>query len=759
MTDGHKRMTHKVPSRPASNLSERIRQPGARTFPSDASIVLIGNRRSGKSSLALVLSRALQWKCVDADALFQREYGMSRGLYRRKFGLAKFRHQETELMRMMLLRYRSQCVIACGSGYIDSDGQQLLIEFANDHPVIHICRDTSEICLDLSIPPQEIEDFSRLLEFSDEIHWVCSNLTYYNISECESFDGQLLGRPRQALLNDMQKTAGHSSFTLRRVAQDFLHFVSLTTGHATDRQYSHSLASIPPEHRRYTYLLSISSSTLSTGAIDLEVLSHEADAIELQVDLLSQQTGHDRLPMSLTRMVSRSFAVLRRHCRLPVVYHVNRGNRQSVAEEEVYSKLIVLGLRLGAEYLTVDLRYARNQTRSTICRQGLTRIIGHAFEDWPEPHAWLSDHRSDLLSEAISWGCDMVRIVQPATCLDDNFEIHNFISQARQSQSAALPLIAYNTGRLGRTSYFLNSVFTPISHPALVSGRDPSLPPPLTLQEAQAALYSSFVLDPKTFYVFGENIFFSLTPAMMNAAFRARGMPHECRLHQTTSLIDIRQLIEEPTFGGATITLPYKQEVIPLLDVISPSACAIGAINTLIPLQHHPAAHGPALVDGVTQKARQPGDLTRALYGDNTDWVGIRTCIFRNLSPANAINAHSTGLVIGAGGMARAAIYAMVQLGVQNVCIFNRTITRAEEVASHYNRRRLEHGLSINVIVLRSSREPWPTGLRQPTVIISSIPGHSVGGDPPPSFLMPTHWLESPTGGVVVEVSRCIGAK
>jgi shikimate 5-dehydrogenase len=108
--------------------------------------------------------------------------------------------------------------------------------------------------------------------------------------------------------------------------------------------------------------------------------------------------------------------------------------------------------------------------------------------------------------------------------------------------------------------------------------------------------------------------------------------------------------------------------------------------------------------------------------------------------------------------MARAAIYSMIHLGVQNIFVYNRTIANAKKLADHYNRQDLvsserSQDRRPRVSTLSSLDEPWPAAYKQPTIIVSGIPAHSIGGEPAPNFHVPTQWLESPTGGVVVDVS------
>jgi shikimate 5-dehydrogenase len=282
-----------------------------------------------------------------------------------------------------------------------------------------------------------------------------------------------------------------------------------------------------------------------------------------------------------------------------------------------------------------------------------------------------------------------------------------------------------------------------------------------TAAEAMEALYKNSVLDPLHFYHLGASVFYSLSPAMHSAAYRACGMSNDFQSLQVFSLEDIHRLCQASNFGGAAITQPFKVEVLSLVAARSCHARAIGAANTLLPLRMLP---DNGLPDNSTEsllhqaKKRNTAGEVCAYYGDNTDFIGILNCLRRNMTPRNVVlPSKTTGLVIGAGGMARAAIYAMIQLGCRKIFLYNRTIENADKVASHFNS--WAGGLSSDgqiVRVLGSKQVAWPSGFQFPTMVISCVPGISVGADAPANFEMPIQWLGSSTGGVIVDVSSSL---
>jgi shikimate 5-dehydrogenase len=100
----------------------------------------------------------------------------------------------------------------------------------------------------------------------------------------------------------------------------------------------------------------------------------------------------------------------------------------------------------------------------------------------------------------------------------------------------------------------------------------------------------------------------------------------------------------------------------------------------------------------------------------------------------------------------------MLQLGIQNIVIFNRTTSNAEALATHFRQlmqrpdfQSLGGGSSTKFHVIASREDPWPPYFSLPTIIVSCIPTHRIGNTPAPDFTVPEEWLGSRTGGVVVE--------
>ena len=111
-------------------------------------------------------------------------------------------------------------------------------------------------------------------------------------------------------------------------------------------------------------------------------------------------------------------------------------------------------------------------------------------------------------------------------------------------------------------------------------------------------------------------------------------------------------------FAGVNVTFPYKEAVVPLLDEMSPGARAIGAVNTVV------------VRDG-------------RLVGHNTDTTGFERAI------GDLVAASNRGAValIGAGGVGKAIAFALANLGVAELSIFDADRAKAEALASQLRGR------------------------------------------------------------------------
>ncbi|KAH0162626.1 hypothetical protein KCU67_g5871, partial [Aureobasidium melanogenum] len=133
------------------------------------------------------------------------------------------------------------------------------------------------------------------------------------------------------------------------------------------------------------------------------------------------------------------------------------------------------------------------------------------------------------------------------------------------------------------------------------------------------------------------------------------------------------------------------------------------------------------------------------------------------LSAANTVQSTTSALVIGAGGMGRASVYALLQMGVRNIVMWNRTHSKAVQVADYFtnwyteprtrNSNQTDASSRCRIEVVEQLDSPWPQGLAQPTVVICTVPAHQIGDTPPLQFTIPEQWFQSRTGGVIIELS------
>lgn len=180
----------------------------------------------------------------------------------------------------------------------------------------------------------------------------------------------------------------------------------------------------------------------------------------------------------------------------------------------------------------------------------------------------------------------------------------------------------------------------------------------------------------------GYPVSHSLSPKIQNAALQACGLEGEYSLYpihpdDKQGLIDLLDRVRSGEIAGLNVTIPHKKNVVPLLDQLTPTAKDIGAVNVIY-------RRGQKLI------------------GDNTDAHGFLSDLKRFLATELPSHRDLDALVLGAGGSARAVIYALVHDG-WNVSIAARRFEQAQELASSFPNYQLQV-TSFNSPILQSSR-------------------------------------------------------
>jgi len=164
----------------------------------------------------------------------------------------------------------------------------------------------------------------------------------------------------------------------------------------------------------------------------------------------------------------------------------------------------------------------------------------------------------------------------------------------------------------------------------------------------------------KRVVLIGHPVAHSLSGAMQQAAFDSLGIDARYETWDRTppELADAVAELRGDEFLGANVTIPHKERVVPMVDRLTEEAHATGAVNT------------------ITREGKR-------LIGHNTDVAGFRVALDRLVGkqkmPRQAV-------ILGAGGGARAVVYALITEGFLRVVVFNRHLHRAEGLVRHFSR-------------------------------------------------------------------------
>ena len=276
----------------------------------------------------------------------------------------------------------------------------------------------------------------------------------------------------------------------------------------------------------------------------------------------------------------------------------------------------------------------------------------HDFETVPE-------NLFEIYETLKATDADIIKIAVQANVITDTIAVWKLLQRAKAENKEIIPIAMGEAGKWTRILGLAHGAF--MTYTVLDSGKE-TAPGQISVQDL-TEVYRIKELDVNTeiYGILGSNTIVSMSPYVHNAAFKFHGLNSIFIPLQVNDLDEfVRRMVKPETreidlnFRGFSVTIPHKTEIIKHLDSIDETAKAIGAVNTV------------KIADG-------------KLYGYNTDADGFIAPLLDTYGDLK----HAKVAVIGAGGAARACVYALKQNSAE-ITIYARDLTKAKSLAEEF---------------------------------------------------------------------------
>jgi pentafunctional AROM polypeptide len=634
--------------------------------PKAKSIILIGMRGAGKTTIGEQAAHILGWEFLDLDAALEKAFGEIPTIIK-QLGWEGFRKAEDNMLRSALQNRQKGHIIACGGGIVETQtARQRLIEYQRDGGIVLlVTRDIPDIVEYLNgdkTRPAYTEDIMGVWHRRKPWYLECSNYEYHG----QRVISGSLSTARRGISQVVSMLSGKSNVLEGIKKKDRSFFVCLTY----------------PGIRAYVDILP-------------EIISG-SDAVELRVDLLEDPTSEDGL--CSVEYLTEQISILRDTSSAPIVFTLRSRSQGGKYPDDAWPHALTLyntAVRMAIEFIDLEITCPTNLLHQVSANKGVSKIIA-SHHDPEGKLSWKDGSWIPHFNKAIQYG-DVVKLVGMAKSYQDNHSLFEFRESIRSSHT--VPLIAINMGELGKLSRIENGFMTPVWHPRLSTAAAPGQ---LSAAQIRQALSLQGLIQPKKFFIAGSPVSQSRSPPMHNALFIQNGLPYEYGRFESDKVTDeLKRLIKSPSFGGASVTIPLKQDIAPLLDHVSEDVKVIGALNTIVP----------------EQRNDKNGNPITELVGRNTDWKGMVHVL--DAAGLDRNGEKRSGLVVGGGGTARAAIYALHHLGFSPIYLLGRSPQRMQALANSF-----PQDYAVQVF--------GPEDIVPPTVGIGTIPADQ----PPDSTMM-----------------------
>ncbi|MDO4244242.1 MAG: shikimate dehydrogenase [Actinomyces sp.] len=213
--------------------------------------------------------------------------------------------------------------------------------------------------------------------------------------------------------------------------------------------------------------------------------------------------------------------------------------------------------------------------------------------------------------------------------------------------------------------------------------------------------------------VIGQPVSHSLSPVLHRAAYADLGLDDWLYRSIEVTAEDLPALLERvaavpdpgaPAWAGLSVTMPHKQDLVEMLDIVDPLAQVVGAVNTVV--------------------VQRPGRDRGLLVGFNTDVAGIVAA----LAEVRRCNGHTSpqpvgeAVVLGAGATACSALAALAQLGASRIIVVARNHAGPRRALAAAHRM----GLEVSPMSWRpgdpDSDSRVATEMARAEIVVSTLP-------------------------------------
>ena len=365
-----------------------------------------------------------------------------------------------------------------------------------------------------------------------------------------------------------------------------------------------------------------------------------ADVIEIRFDCL--EPGQ----------IQKVFAFLASKKTLLLTYRpIEQGGKVELNPSQriaFWNAFVVNGLFDSRTFL-VDLEF---DLKSQISNFKFQKIISfHDFSGVPND--------LEKIYKNLSENSQTIKIACQANDIIDAIPLWKLLEKAKSENQKIIPIAMGEAGKWTRILGLAHGAF--MTYAALDAGKE-TAPGQVSVADL-IDVYRVKQLNEQTgiYGIIGSNTSYSMSPFMQNAAFKFHNLNAVFVPLQTQNLDEfIRRMVRQETreinlnFKGFSVTNPHKQAIIKHLDEIDETAKAIGAVNTV------------KIIDD-------------KLHGYNTDAHGFISPLLNSYGDLSSAKV----AVFGAGGAARACIFALKSAGAE-VTIFVRNVEKAKSLADDF---------------------------------------------------------------------------